>query len=33
VLGATLERKGVIANDTVNALNTGVGALFLLLFI
>lgn len=33
VLGATLERKGVIGNNMVNALNTGVGALFLLLFI
>lgn len=33
VLGATLERKGLAGNDTVNALNTGAGALFLLFFI
>lgn len=33
VLGATLERKRVIGNDMVNAFNTLVGALFLLLFI
>jgi uncharacterized protein (TIGR00297 family) len=33
LLGATLERKGLVGNDIVNALNTLVGALFLLLFI
>ena len=32
VLGATLERKGFIGNDAVNALNTAVGAVSLLLF-
>jgi uncharacterized membrane protein len=31
VLGATLERKGIIPNDVVNFFNTLVAALFLLL--
>lgn len=31
ILGATLERKGIIKNNTVNFLNTAVAALFILL--